>query len=672
MNNLFAQSYSTSDWEEIGEQLTTTDDEDGNKDWTNNAEELEELKEHPLNINTVTKEQLEQLPFLTDLQIEHILYYLYVNGAMKTIYELQMVEDMDRQTIQYLLPFIRLGEAEKETSRLQWKQVCKYGKHDLLARLDIPLNRKAGYKDYPDSVLLINPNKQYVGSPFYHSFKYAFHYKDKLFVGLTAEKDAGEPFFCKENKKGYDAYSFYFLARNIGKLKSLALGNYRLSYGQGLVMSSDYTMGKSASIATMGTKSNGIKKHSSTDEYNYFSGIAAAYQFKDFVLSTFYSHRKIDAVVENRLITSLKTDGMHRVVNDFEKRNNATIQLIGGNLTYSSTFFKLGLTGVYNFFNRPFIPELKPYSVFYPQGRNFYNLGLDYKFRWHKLTFFGETAMGTGGGMATLNVLQYTPMETFKILLLQRYYAKNYCALNARSISEGSGVRNESGEYIGIETNFAKYWKLFAYADVFHFPWLRYGVDKPSSGFDALTQLTYTPRRNLVMFFRYRYKVKDKNNDDPSTNIRSVCPYTQHKFRYQLGYALHDRISLRTTIDLVSVKVLNLSPSHGFMLLQNVSYTFSSLPLRVEVHYGLFDTDDYNSRISTYERGLLYSLSMPSFYGKGVRFALNIRYDFNSHFMAIMKFGRTNYLDRDKIGTGLEEIDDDSKMDLSMQVRYKF
>ncbi|MEG1547044.1 MAG: helix-hairpin-helix domain-containing protein, partial [Bacteroides sp.] len=73
MNNLFAQSYSTSDWEEIGEQLTTTDDEDGNKDWTNNAEELEELKEHPLNINTVTKEQLEQLPFLTDLQIEHIL-----------------------------------------------------------------------------------------------------------------------------------------------------------------------------------------------------------------------------------------------------------------------------------------------------------------------------------------------------------------------------------------------------------------------------------------------------------------------------------------------------------------------------------------------------------------------------------------------------------------------
>ncbi|MEG2513735.1 MAG: helix-hairpin-helix domain-containing protein, partial [Bacteroidaceae bacterium] len=144
------------------------------------------------------------------------------------------------------------------------------------------------------------------------------------------------------------------------------------------------------------------------------------------------------------------------------------------------------------------------------------------------------------------------------------------------------------------------------------------------------------------------------------------------KFRYQLGYALHDRISLRTTIDLVSVKVLNLSPSHGFMLLQNVSYIFPSLPLRVEVHYGLFDTDDYNSRISTYERGLLYSLSMPSFYGKGVRFALNIRYDFNSHFMAIMKFGRTNYLDRDKIGTGLEEIDDDSKMDLSMQVRYKF
>lgn len=32
--------------------------------------------------------------------------------------------------------------------------------------------------------------------------------------------------------------------KNCGRLKALAVGNYRLSFGQGLVISTDYLMGK--------------------------------------------------------------------------------------------------------------------------------------------------------------------------------------------------------------------------------------------------------------------------------------------------------------------------------------------------------------------------------------------------------------------------------------------
>lgn len=671
VNKLFSQNNSTSDWEDIAEQMAT-DEEGEEKSVENYVEEFSELSQHPLNINMVNKEQLEQFPFLTDIQIENLLFYLYTSGPMKTIYELQMVKDMDRQTIHYLLPFVYVGDAKQENQYTSLKNLFRYGKHEVLSRLDIPLNRKVGYKNYPDSVLLKNPNKRYIGSSLYHSFRYGFHYKDQLYWGVTAEKDAGEPFFTKGNKKGYDYYSFYFLLRNYGNLKALALGNYRLSFGMGLVMNTDYSMGKSSSIATIGSKNSGIRKHSSTDEYNYFRGVAAAYQLKKVILTFFYSHRRLDAIVDNGLITSLKKDGMHRIISDYEKKNKAVGQLIGGNLTYRNNTFQLGLTGVYNYFNNMFTPDVKPYNIFYPRRQRFYTLGTDYRYRWNKLYFYGETAICQGGSVATLNVLRFAPLSGYQVVLLQRYYAKDYNTWYGRSISEGSEIRNENGCYLGIEAKPIKYWKLFAYADFFHFPWLRYGVDKPSSGFDGLVQATYSPKSNLTMFWRYRYKVKDKNYRDEETAVETVCPYEQHKFRYQLGYTLQESFSFRTTIDFVSVCPQGASASNGFMLSQAFSYSFQQLPLRLDVNYGFFDTDDYSSRLTTYEKGMLYSFLMPSFYGKGIRMALNVRYDFNRQLTALVKIAQSKYYDRSEVGAGLELIEEDRKSDVSIQVRYKF
>lgn len=83
-----------------------------------------------------------------------------------------------------------------------------------------------------------------MGPAVYHSLKYDFRYGDYLQMGIVGEKDAGEPLFALQNKKGYDYYSFYCLLKTSGRLKSLALGNYKLSFGQGLVLSTDFRLGK--------------------------------------------------------------------------------------------------------------------------------------------------------------------------------------------------------------------------------------------------------------------------------------------------------------------------------------------------------------------------------------------------------------------------------------------
>ena len=87
--------------------------------WEDELEELSRRLQEPVNLNTATKRQLEQFPFLTDIQIENLLAYVYIYGQMQTIYELQLVEEMDKRTIDLLLPFVCV-RACKSYAHSQW------------------------------------------------------------------------------------------------------------------------------------------------------------------------------------------------------------------------------------------------------------------------------------------------------------------------------------------------------------------------------------------------------------------------------------------------------------------------------------------------------------------------------------------------------------------------
>ena len=79
-------------WEEVMENLSISDEEGDTRNWENELEELTDLVNNPVNINSATKEQLQRFPFLNDVQIENLLAYIYIHGSMQTVYELQLVE----------------------------------------------------------------------------------------------------------------------------------------------------------------------------------------------------------------------------------------------------------------------------------------------------------------------------------------------------------------------------------------------------------------------------------------------------------------------------------------------------------------------------------------------------------------------------------------------------
>lgn len=76
--------------------------------------------------------------------------------------ELLGIEGMDWQTRHFLKDFIYIGPADNKKDKFSINHMLKYNKQELITRLDIPLNVKAGYAEYSPEILKEKPNKKYL------------------------------------------------------------------------------------------------------------------------------------------------------------------------------------------------------------------------------------------------------------------------------------------------------------------------------------------------------------------------------------------------------------------------------------------------------------------------------------------------------------------------------
>ncbi len=641
-------------WERYFNEMGVAEDMESDA-WESVYELLSELEEHPLNINEATREDLERFPFLTSQQVEDICAYLHQYGSMQTLGELAMIESLDANTRQLLLFFVCAEKKEEKRAFPSLKTLAKYGKHELLVTGKIPFYERRGDEE------------GYLGYKYKHSFRYTFQYGEQVKAGLVGAQDAGEPFFGTHNKWGYDYYSFYVLIRKLGRLKTLAVGRYRVGFGMGLVINNDLNLGKLATLSTLGRRTNNIRAHSSRMESNYLQGAAATVNVaKGLDVSAFVSYRYIDATLnsDNETIATLLKTGYHRTESEMRRKNNASEFLAGSNVSFSRNGFHVGATAVYNSYDRELQPKTaQRYRLHYPAGKNFFNIGVDYGYRNHRFSFSGETATGSCGALATLNSLSFQVSNEVELLALQRFYSYKYYALHAESFADGSSVQNENGIYLGVTWRPNRDFQLQAYSDFAHFAWPRYQADAASNSWENLIQATYKKGR-WNFLGRYRYKMREKDNEEKD----ALIDQTTHRGRLAVGYD-GGMWMTKTQGDLAFETYKK--NSFGWMVTQ----TFSCHPLTwldVNASVGYFHTDDYNSRLYTYERGMLYTFNFPAFYGKGIRYALLARADFSSRLMLMARLAVTDYFDRDHISSGLQQINRSSMTDLELQLRWKF
>ncbi|NRA13436.1 MAG: hypothetical protein HRT57_15935, partial [Crocinitomicaceae bacterium] len=168
----------------ISEQL-----EDESIDLTNVVEQLNFYYEHPLNLNSATIEELQELWLLTDIQVNDLLLHIKLFGKLISKYELQSLEYWDLTTIKMVLPFVRVDD-KLDQLHVGLKEALKNGKFEVYLRYQTILEKKAGYEDVPDSILQ-SSNSYYYGNKDRYYTRLRFSYRTNLSVGITAEKDPG-------------------------------------------------------------------------------------------------------------------------------------------------------------------------------------------------------------------------------------------------------------------------------------------------------------------------------------------------------------------------------------------------------------------------------------------------------------------------------------------------
>lgn len=659
-------------WDDFVMLIADNTDDDKGPD-SELFEELYEIHCNPINLNNTTEEELCILPFLSEKDIADIISYIKKHSPLMSIGELMFIPTLDIQKRRMIQLFCYTGETRKKDFSI--KNMFKLSNNELTIRSDFPFYTKEGFKDVPDSILIKSPNKVYQGNKLFHSLRYTFASQNHIFAGFQMKKDPGEEYI--------DHIAGYAMIKDIGCIRNAIIGNYRVSFGHGLVINTGSTFGKAMKMSSLEIIDKGITRHSSTSESGYLTGGATTLKFGKIQISAYGSFKKIDGTYNNDSsgISSLKEDGLHRTKLEKSKKGNIKSIDFGGNIHFDLNKLQLSFTTAYTHFNIPLTPKYNTKSTQYryynPSGKDFMAYSIAYSYRTNKLTFSGETALNSKFAIATINQLQYEPNSYNTISIIHRYYQAQYNAIHSHSFGENSKVNNENAIYAGWKIALTRKFTISSYIDAMYFPWLKYQVYGSSYGIELMTQADYTlsSSHNISLRYRMKSKQKDYNATDesdeeivePSTTLRYN---TNHAVRIQYNNLSLSNFIFKTTLS-GTYLLFGQKRSKGYSISENIRYT-GIKNSRIDFSTSYFNTDNYEARIYNYESSLLYSFSMSPYYYKGLRNVLLISLTPNRHINITAKYGHTLYFNRQNIGSSLDMIKSNQRSDLQIQVRYKF
>lgn len=657
---------------ETEQQLETLTESAEDAEYTDDAwlQQMEYLKKNKLNLNTASEADLLNLQLLTTLQINQLINYRKLFGNLLSLYELQAVPGWDLELIQQLRPYISVAASTQEKQTLL-KQMNE-GDHALILRFSAVLEKAKGYLQKDSS------RSHYTGDPTRLMFRYKYQYRNLLQYGITLSKDAGEPLYDSKSG-GFDFYSFHFFRRKTeGMLKALALGDYTINMGQGLIHWQGFSFGTSGNAMHIMKQSVSLRQYNSSGAFNFHRGAGIQLEKNNWRNTTFLSLRNLDAKINpddtdgNEFVSSIHTSGYHRTPAERSDKGKLQLLTYGTSVQYRKRNWYSGLNMIQYTFSKRIQKDDVPYNYFALAGKHFSNYSLDYGLTLKNIYTFGEIAIDRNYHSAFIKGVLISVHPKASLSFLYRTISPSYQAFYGNALIANNAVSNEKGIFAGLAIKPYAGWNLEWYVDIYHFPWLKYRTDAPSYGKSFFAQLVHRPNKLTEIYSRYRSRQKSQNQRSETNAMNEVLSFYNHSWRTQISYKINQAFSIRHRFELLWYHPEKTKEEKGFLAFFDVFYKPAVRRLSLNTRIQYFESDSYNSRLYAYENDVLYYFSVPVFYEKGTRYYINCKYQFTKNIKLWLKWGQTFYYDSASIGSGLDEIQGSKKSEIRMLLSANF
>ena len=464
---------------------------------------------------------------------------------------------------------------------------------------------------------------------------------------------------------------------NRGKLKKLVIGDYQLQFGQGLLHSGGFMLGKGGEVFT-GVKrvNSGIRPYTSALETGFSRGVSATLKFGNLTFTPFVSAVGLNATVDildtatgEEFAQSIKFSGLHRTTSELESRRSVGLRSGGANISYQAhKNLRVGMTNMFTQFQKPILKSDRLYNKFEFSGSNLWNTSFDFDYYFKGTNFFGEFAKSMHSGNAGIIGLLTNVSPKVDFAFSYRNFQANYHSFFSNAFGERTRNINEKGYFWALKYQINSKWSIQGFMDQFEFEQPTFQSSAPSRGHEYLARLKYIHNKQIHFYTQYRFKQKDENGKSDAFTL-PIEAYSRHNYLVHAHFSVNKTITLKSRIQATNYSKASLSSS-GIAFAQDIDFKIRRMT--VIGRFSQFETDDWNSRQYMFERDVLYSFSVPVLYGSGQRYFLMLKYKPSSLFSFWLKYSRTKWNHITSNGSGNELIDLPTRSELKFQTIVNF
>lgn len=607
------------------------------------SQELREEKndqQSKLSIHQISETALDRFEFLNQKDKVLILDYIKKHSPLISSLELQSIRDIELEKINQLIPYLddKVNIKSASGSKFRWQ--------DLKGRISQRWSRNFPHSDKID--LADSISSSYVGNADRLFFRVNLAQAGLYSAGFVTEKDEGERLWDPSSKTGVDYLSAHlFLNNPHPKLRSVAIGDYRMRIGQGIILDNSFIGASLTDPGFLVKSTELLKPYQSLQENNMLRGLAMQFvPTSHSIMNIFYSKSRIDANVHSDLgdqpddqrISSILQSGYHRTAAELQDRNALGIQYTGIDFKQRFGASYMGMSVVNSYQDLPIVNDPTPYKALNNEAQNQWYSSIYHQFPFKGALLFGELASDKSYNLATIQGILKGLGKYADVAILYRNFSPSFNSRMSQVFSASGKSQNEKGLSSYFNFYITKEIRLNLRWDTWQNPWLRYRIDNPTESREFSTRISYIKKRKWTGYLQF--SVRNRNQNSQAAIENKLVPVEDINLRFHVDIKIHPDWTWRARAEFHH-SAIDSEGENGYLIFQDFIYKGVESPVSGNFRISHYKTDGYNSRIYAFENDMLYQFSIPAFFGSGTSAYLNLRSRINHHWMMEMRFAIT-------------------------------